>query len=140
MKRSIFMLFIIFIASISMSCVKDGLTFTERRIIGMWEFERVRKSDNLSLERMDLSNEYAESTIEFMDDKSATMVHQGETYEGVWETITGGETTQLIISLVGTNNDEIKQITFSSFTVINNVLRGEKNTQQYWKRYKMRKL
>ena len=140
MKRSIFMLLAVFIASVTMSCVKDGLTYTERRIIGMWEFERVRETHQFSLRTNDISSEYAGSTIEFTSDKRAVMVHNGMTYEGIWETTTGGETTQLFISLAEVNTDEVKHIIFNSFNIMNQVLRGESSTPQLWKRYKLRKI
>lgn len=141
MKTSIlyFILFIIFSASL-ISCNKDGLSFSERKILGLWEFEKVKRTENLSLRTDNLTDQYENTTIEFLEDRTAILYHNGKTYKGPWETTDNGENTHLSAALVESVTGEVYHLNFSSFSVMNNILRADKSSHQYWERYKLRKL
>lgn len=140
MKTSI-LFFILFIFSASLvSCNKDDLSFSERRILGIWEFEKVKRTENFTLKTDNLIDQYENTTIEFLEDRTASMYHNGKTYEGTWETFQSGEATNLSAALVESVTGEVYHLNFSSFSVTKNILRADKSSHQYWERYKLRKL
>ncbi len=72
------------------SCQKEGaLNYTERRVVGTWEFERVNFTERWSINRENITSEFDDIEITFNADFTAEYedVSTGVMDKGVWEIV-----------------------------------------------------
>lgn len=112
------------------SCEKDGLTYTERRVLGDWTYTKVKYTRNWSVDPTDLTSDYNQFTITFNSDFSATYVdaETGESFSGIWDLIEDydGEncTSDIYASFNREVTGELFHVIFQNISVTKQKLRA----------------
>lgn len=125
---------VLFLAAIAVllfsSCEKDGLTYTERLIVGNWEYSKVKYLEDWSVNSDDLSQDYAKFEIEFNPDFSARYydTETGRSSTGLWElsqVSSGDECSNVIYaSFTDDETSELSQVVFEDASILRNTIRA----------------
>ncbi len=137
-----FVPFLVLIGLLMGSCQKkDGLTYTERRILGDWTYSKVKFTENWSVKTQDLTADYDQLTLTLRADFTAlyTNAETGEVYEGLWELSENysddASVDNLFVSLQGGESNELRQLVFECVSVGTKKLRANYNTSDGCFRY-----
>jgi hypothetical protein len=125
------------------------LTFTERKLIGEWEYDKVEYFPNWGIKE-NLSDEFANYQIEILNDFTITMqnLSTGETYSGVWEVniinlpSSNGNSAaaeEFIASLSENTSGNVIQIIWENIGVDNSRIRATHDDKEGLFNYKLKK-
>lgn len=127
------------------SCQKEGLTYTEKRLLGTWNYTKVNFTKKWSLKSNDLMHDFAPISISFYSDFTARYIDakKMDTLNGVWElTENCGEEESfdnLYVSLQNVASNELKQLVFEDCSITNGRLRSTYQNSEGLFRYVLRK-
>lgn len=112
-------------AFLFVSCEKDGLNYTERQIVGEWEYSKVKYTRNWSVSTSDLSLDYEDIQLNFNSDFSAKYLNAftGETGTGLWELSQSYSddncTNNIYASFTDDESGELSQVVFENASICN---------------------
>ncbi|MBK9191552.1 MAG: hypothetical protein IPM77_08565 [Crocinitomicaceae bacterium] len=126
------------------------LTYTERKLIGEWEYDKVEYFPNWGFKE-NQTNEFEQYQIEILKDFTITMQNTmtGEIYSGVWEVniislpSSNGNSQvaeEFIASLSGNISGDVIQIIWENIAVDNSRIRADHDDKQGIFYYKLKKL
>ena len=125
MKQALQIL-IVFMAFLFLSCEKDGLNYTERQIVGSWDYTKVKYTENWSFSSSNKTYDYEDVQLEFKPNFTAHFLNTftGATGTGLWE-LTQTNTNEQVVNTIYasfTNDEsgELSQIVFENATINNN--------------------
>ena len=144
MKKGIQIL-VIFMAFLSISCEKDGLSYEERKLVGTWEYTKVKFTKKWSIKTSDLSSDYRDYELKLREDFTAKYIdfQTGDNYTGLWDLsqICTDEdvVTTVFISLSNDVSGEVMQLIFENATLSKRFLRGVYQSKEGQYRYVLEK-
>lgn len=112
------------------SCTRNQyIDRQEDRIIGDWEFDRVRQTSFLN---SNITNRYLDASISFYDDYTVIYIQDdGTVLEGTWNFnivngVTEGNRDQLVLCLKDTNGEDMFQF-WDNFSVTRRIMRAQED-------------
>ncbi len=115
----------VFAAFLFVSCEKDSLNYTERKIVGSWDYTKVKYNRSWSVSTSDLTTDYQSIQMDFNADFSANYSNSetGETGTGLWElTQTYSDdncVTTIYVSFTDDESGELSQVVFENANICN---------------------
>jgi len=135
------------------SCNKeDNLTWTERRVVGSWQYDDVNFTERWKIGHEDITADYSGITLTFNDDFTMTSVNSltGETLSGIWEinivetynsgTGSSAAGEQLIASLSNDLNGEVTQLIWEDFYVNKERIQTRHDDKEGYYTFRLEKL
>lgn len=120
----------VLIAFLFVSCEKDGLNYTERQIVGTWDYTKVRYTNDWSVSASDLTYDYVDIQLTFNSDFSATYINQftGESSSGLWELSQANTddncVNMIYASFVNDESGELSQVVFENAVINSRTIRA----------------
>jgi len=144
MKKTV-LLFAAVAALLLSSCEKDGLNYTERQIVGSWEYTKVKYTRDWSIDVQDVTADYTDLEIQFNPDFSARFYdgRTGDTGTGLWElsqTSNGDDCSNVIYaSFTDDETGELSQVVFENAQIFRSTIRANYRDSDGRFRYVMKK-
>lgn len=118
------LLFTLFIGLFVLGCAKEGqLTWTEKRMLGTWTYEKVKVYDDWSISGDRITDEYEGISITFYSDFSVEMIdlNNAQSFSGIWnitESWSDDESSNhLFASLQENESGELRQLILENLSV-----------------------
>jgi hypothetical protein len=117
-------------ALLFVSCEKDGLNYTERQIVGTWDYTKVKYTREWSVNTADLTSDYENIQLTFKPNFSANYSNAstGVTGTGLWElsqTSSGDDCTNIIYaSFTDDESGAHSQVVFENASICNRTIRA----------------
>jgi hypothetical protein len=131
-------------AFLFVSCEKDGLNYTERQIVGTWEYSKVKYTRDWSVSTSDLTLDYEDIQLTLNSDFSAnsTNTFTGEAGTGLWHLTQSYSDDDCINNIYASFTDdvtgELSQVVFENAGISNRTIRANYHDNEGWFRYVLR--
>ncbi|NOQ73367.1 MAG: hypothetical protein GQ574_15280 [Crocinitomix sp.] len=129
-------------AFLFVSCEKDGLNYTERQIVGEWDYTKVKYTREWSVSTSDLSMDYEDIQLTFNSDFSANYLNTftNESGSGLWElsqTYSDDDNciNMIFASFTDDESGELSQVVFESAVISNRTIRASYKDKEGCFRY-----
>lgn len=132
MKTTLHSILLLFGILAFTACQKeDNLTFTERRVVGTWNFEKVKVYDRWSFNTDEITSDYDREYITFNNDFTAIYedLETGEIFSGVWNLTENNSgdycVSNIFASFTNDETGDLMQVIFEDISVTKKRLRAQ---------------